>query len=297
MNGDADKCTKGIILAGGSGSRLHPLTTAVNKHLLPIFDKPMIYYPLTTLMLSGIREILLITSPGEIESFRGLLGDGSQWGIGIEYAAQEKPDGLPQAFIIGEEFIGGDPVALVLGDNIFYGHDLAEILGQGFEGHHDAAIFSYRVSNPQRYGVLAYDDAGEVVDIEEKPERPRSRDAVTGLYFYNSEVVEFARGLERSARGEYEITDLNRAYLRERSLKVVSLGRGTVWFDAGTPESMAQAAGFVELLQTRSGTGIAYPEEVAWRMGYIDKSRFVDLAGALRHCAYGGYLGELAEEA
>ncbi len=291
-----EKFHKGIILAGGSGTRLAPMTLVVNKHLLPVYDKPVLYYSLSTLMLAGIRDILLISSPDQLDQFEKLLGDGSQWGIRLSYAGQPAPEGLPQALTIGADFIGGDPVALALGDNIFYGHDLSLLLADARKNNTGATIFSYPVRTPERYGVLVFDAAGKAVDIEEKPKVPKSSEAVTGLYFYDNRAVGFARQLKKSARGEYEITDLNRRYLKEGALQVCKLGRGTVWFDAGSPDSLHQAASFVELIQTRSNLGIAFPEEIAYRMNYIDRQAFLALAKRREKSEYGRYLTMLAHD-
>jgi len=287
---------KGIILAGGSGSRLAPMTAVVNKHLLPIYDKPVIYYSLTTLMLASIRDILLISAPAQLSQFRGLMGDGSQWGIRISYAEQPSPEGLAQALTIGADFIAGDPVALILGDNFFYATDLSTLLPAERAATKGATVFSYQVRTPERYGVLVFDESGKPIDIEEKPKAPKSHDAVTGLYFFDTRAVDFARRLQKSARGEYEITDLNRLYLKDGTLRVCRLGRGAVWFDAGTPDSLHQASTFVELIQTRSNLGIAFPEEVALRLGYIDLETFKAQTQQLRQTAYGQYLQMVASE-
>ena len=291
-----EKFHKGIILAGGSGKRLAPMTLVVNKHLLPVYDKPVIYYSLSTLMLAGIRDVLLISAPDQLEQFRKLLGDGSSWGIRLSYAAQASPEGLPQALTIGADFIGGDAAALVLGDNIFYGHDLSLLLAETRKNNTGATIFSYPVRTPERYGVLVFDDKGTPIDIEEKPKIPKSSEAVTGLYFYDNRAVEYARQLKKSARGEYEITDLNRRYLKEGALHLCKLGRGTVWFDAGSPDSLHHAASFVELIQTRSNLGIAFPEEIAFRMNFIDRQAFRALARRHEKTEYGRYLNMLAND-
>ena len=284
---------KGIILAGGSGTRLHPLTQVTSKQLLPVYDKPMIYYPLSVLMLAGIREILVITTPEDVASFRRLLGDGSQWGIDLDYAVQPTPGGLAQAFLIGEAFIGDDPVCLILGDNIFFGQGLAERLqaiGRRTEG---ATVFAYFVRDPKRYGVVTFDDVGKVLDIEEKPANPRSHYALTGLYFYDNDVVSIAKTLTPSPRGELEITDVNKAYLERGDLRVELLGRGAAWLDTGTHESLLQAINFVEVIESRQGLKIACPEEIAWRMGYIDAEQVERLAQRLAKSSYGQYLLDL----
>jgi glucose-1-phosphate thymidylyltransferase len=287
---------KGIVLAGGSGTRLHPLTHAVSKQLMPIHDKPMVYYPLTLLMLSGIRDLLVITTPHDMESFRRLFGDGSQWGIRIEFAAQARPGGIAEAFLIGETFLDGAPCALVLGDNVFYGQGLSKRLQAATERPSGATVFAYRVSDPSRYGVVTLDDAGRPVAIEEKPKAPRSPYAVTGLYFYGPDVVGVARGLRPSARGELEITDVNRAYLERGDLHVEVLGRGTAWLDTGTHEALAEASEFVRIIETRQGLKIGCPEEVAYRMGFIDRARLEALAAGLASSSYGAYLRGLLDE-
>ena len=284
-------CTKGILLAGGTGTRLWPTTMWVNKHLLPIFDKPMLYYPLTTLMLSGIRDVLLISRPEELDQFRLLLGDGGQWGINITYAPQFVPEGLAHALLIGADFIDGDPVALVLGDNIFFGQGFSHILQATAESVNGrATVFGYHVKDPERYGVVVTDEEGRPVELEEKPKRPRSDLAVTGLYFYDERAVEFARSLRPSARNELEITDLNNNYLEEGQLRLERLGRGVVWFDVGTPEAMAQATTYIEMVQSRTKIGVAYPEEVAYRMGFITAAQLERLVGKMPDCAYRHYL-------
>jgi glucose-1-phosphate thymidylyltransferase len=287
---------KGIVLAGGTGSRLYPLTRVVSKQLLPVHDKPMIYYPLTTLMLAGIRDVLVITTPGDADAFRGLLGDGSQWGLNLAFAAQPKPEGIAQAFTIGANFIGADRVALILGDNLFFGTGLGTRLRDVAARQRGGTVFAYYVADPERYGVVAFDAAGAPIGIEEKPARPRSHYAVTGLYFYDNDVVGIARGLAPSARGELEITDVNRAYLADGALSVEKLGRGVAWLDTGTPEALLQASNFVEAVEARQGLKIACPEEVAWRMGYIDDAALARLAEGCAGSDYGRYLAGLLDE-
>ena len=287
---------KGILLSGGAGTRLYPVTVPTSKQLLPVYDKPMVYYPLSTLMLAGIREILVITTPRDAASYESLLGDGSQWGLELEYAVQPEPRGIAEAFLIGESFIDGDPVALILGDNIFYAQGLASRLA-GIAGRDGGAtVFGYSVSDPSRYGVIGFDRSGTVTSIEEKPQRPASDYAVTGLYFYDSQVVSIARNLAPSGRGELEITDVNRAYLERGQLRVELLGRGTAWLDTGTHESLLEAANFVRIVEERQGLKIACPEEIALHLGLISARQFASLAAALEGTRYGDYLAKVLPE-
>jgi glucose-1-phosphate thymidylyltransferase len=287
---------RGIILAGGAGTRLHPLTHAVSKQLLPVYDKPMVYYPLATLMLAGVRDLLVVSTPHELPLFQRLLGDGAQWGLRLEYAAQPKPEGIAQALLIAEEFLGDAHPCLVLGDNLFYGRDIVPLLREASERPEGATIFAHRVRDPREYGVVGFDALGRPTSIEEKPAVPESQYAVTGLYFYDRDAVAIARALKPSARGELEITDVNRAYLERKTLHVSKLGRGVAWLDTGTPEALLQAAQFVQTLEERQGLKIACPEEVAWRSGWIDAAQVGRLAAPLAKTSYGSYLIEMLRE-
>lgn len=286
---------KGIILAGGRGTRLNPLTQAMSKQLLPVYDKPMIYYPLSMLMLAGIRNILIISTPEDLPAFQRLLSDGSQWGVQFDYAEQAEPRGLADAFLVGREFIAGSPICLILGDNIFFGTGLADQLRSAAELDKGALVFAYPVRDPQRYGVIEFDSEGRAISIEEKPQHPRSNFAVPGLYYYDVRVVQFAESLKPSPRGEIEITDLNRKYLERGELKVIPIGRGIAWLDAGTHESLLQAANFVQAVEDRQGLMISCPEEIAYRMGFIDREQVRELASQMRNNSYGAYLLQLAE--
>jgi glucose-1-phosphate thymidylyltransferase len=288
--------TKGIILAGGSGSRLHPMTLAASKQLMPVYDKPMIYYPLATLMQAGIRDILIITTPEDAPMFEKLLGDGSLWGIRLSYAQQPKPEGLAQAFLIGEDFIGDSRVCLILGDNIFYGHQIEETLRSAVNQESGASVFAYYVTDPERYGVVQLDADNNAIDLEEKPTKPKSHYAVTGLYMYDNDVIDIAKNIKPSARGELEITDVNKVYLERKSLKVELFERGTAWLDTGTVQSLLDAAVFIRVLEERQGLKIGCPEEIAYRQGFIDRAQLAELAKTLEKSGYGAYLQQLLEE-
>ncbi|MGH9495492.1 MAG: glucose-1-phosphate thymidylyltransferase RfbA [Candidatus Sulfotelmatobacter sp.] len=287
---------KGIILAGGSGTRLYPVTQVMGKSLLPVYNKPMVYYPLCTLMLAGIRDILILSTPGDLPRFEALLGDGSQYGIQLQYLPQPKPEGIAQAFVLGEKFIGASPCALVLGDNIFYGHDFAKALRESAQKSQGARVFAYPVFDPERYGVVEFDNNGRALSIEEKPKQPKSRYAVTGLYFYDNRVVGIAKSLQPSARGELEITDVNQAYLKQGELEVVVMGRGMAWLDTGTHESLMDAALYIQAIEKRQGLMVACPEEIAYRSGYITAGQVQEMAGKMKNSSYGAYLLQLLRE-
>lgn len=287
---------KGIILAGGNGTRLYPATIYISKQLLLVYDKPMIYYPLTTLMMAGIREILIISAPKDLLAYKQLLGDGSKWGIELAYTTQNSPDGLAQAFIIGEDFIGNDSVCLILGDNIFWGHGLSELLQESCQNFNHATVFSYYVNDPERYGIAVFDNKGIVVDIEEKPKNPKSHYAITGLYFYDNKVVDMAKSLRPSVRGELEITDINKVYLHKKELAVIKLNRGFAWLDTGTPRSLLDAAQYFAVLEERQGLKVACPEEIAWRMKYITDDNLHKLAEPIASSDYGQYLLKILQE-
>ena len=286
---------KGIILAGGSGTRLHPMTMVTSKQLMPVYDKPMIYYPLSTLMLAGIREILIISTPKDLPSFQSLLGDGSKWGISLSYAVQPSPDGLAQAYIIGADFVDSGPSCLILGDNIFYGHGISTLFTEAIVQNVGATVFAYHVSDPERYGVVEFDSNKRAISIEEKPTKPKSNWAVTGLYFYDADVVRLAANLKPSFRGELEITDLNKVYLERGALSVKEMGRGYAWLDTGNPDSLLDASNFVATLEKRQGSKISCPEEIAYRLGYIDQAQFIKLVNAYGKSSYGGYLRKLLD--
>ena len=287
---------KGIILAGGSGTRLHPVTQAVSKQLLPVYDKPMIYYPLSVLMLAGIRDILIISTPDDTPRFEQLLGDGKKWGISLRYAVQPSPDGLAQAFLIGEQFLAGEGCCLVLGDNIFYGHDFAKTLREASEHDSGATVFAYAVQDPERYGVVEFDEQRRAISLEEKPLKPKSRYAVTGIYFYDNRIVDVAKSIQPSPRGELEITDVNRWYLERGELRTELLGRGIAWLDTGTHDSLLEASNFISTIEHRQGLKVACPEEIAYRLGYIDETQLKALAAAIHKSTYGKYLARLLEE-